>query len=487
MDNKDFLKLVELLEKESSARIAAEVARAAETAAFQQTISDQNASFGQTIQDLNATIVQLNETIGRLLEENRLLKGPKKNSGNSSIAPSKDENRPQRTSSLRGSSGKSSGGQKGHEGSTLKMSAAPDHVVEHRPGFCNCCGLDLDGQQGELASRRQVIDIPVIRPSYTEHRIFRKACTCGHITSGTFPSGVEAPISYGEQTTALIAYLHTRQYIPLARISEFFSSVYGMGISQGTVCGIIDRFAQKALPAFALIKQAISNAKVIGADETGMKENGKLNWFWSWQSKFATYITASKNRGFETVKAHFPSGFPNAILVHDCWPSHFNTPADGHQICTVHLLRELRFFKEKYQCPWAVQFSQMIMQAIELKKTIKPADYGNPIPQRAAIEALLDELIRQQISPDQPEVITFHKRIIKHRAYLLTFLYHHQVPSHNNSSEQAIRNVKVKMKVSGMFKSAKGAQNYAIIRSITDTCKKNQQEILNAFFTIASS
>ncbi|MFP5081013.1 hypothetical protein [Pedobacter sp. JCM 36344] len=30
----------------------------------------------------------------------------------------------------------------------------------------------------------------------------------------------------------LIAYLHTRQYISLARISEFFCSVYGMGISK---------------------------------------------------------------------------------------------------------------------------------------------------------------------------------------------------------------------------------------------------------------
>lgn len=101
-----------------------------------------------------------------------------------------------------------------------------------------------------------------------------------------------------------------------------------------------------------------------------MKENGSLKWFWTWQSKFATYITASKNRGIETVKANFPSGFPNTILVHDCWPSHLNTAAAGHQICTANLLRELRFFKEKYQCPWAAQFSEMIMAAIELKKII---------------------------------------------------------------------------------------------------------------------
>ena len=486
MDNNDFLKLVELLEGESSARMASEAARAAENATFQQTISNQNASFGQTIQDLNATIKQLNETIGALLEENRLLKGPKKNSGNSSIAPSKDENRPQRTNSLRGSSGKPSGGQKGHEGSTLKMTATPDSIIEHSPDFCNCCGLDLHAQQAELASRRQVIDIPVIRPLYAEHRIFRKTCSCGHKTSGTFPSGVDAPISYGRQTTALIAYLHTRQYIPLARISEFFTSVYGMGISQGTVCGILDRFAEKALPAFGLIKDAVSNAKVIGSDETGMKENGKLNWFWTWQSKFATYITTSKNRGIETVEAHFPAGFPKAILVHDCWASHLNTPARSHQICTAHLLRELIFFKQKYQSTWAAQFSRMLIGALELKKIMHAHDYQKPLKARAELEASLNRLLLQEIDAGHPEVLTFRKRMVKHRNYLFTFLYHHGVPPDNNNSEQAIRNVKVKQKVSGMFKSNRGAQNYAIIRSITDTCNKNAQCILNAFFTIAS-
>jgi transposase len=283
------------------------------------------------------------------------------------------------------------------------MSAAPDFEIDHCPGFCNCCGLDLAGQQAELISRRQVVDIPVVRPTYTEHRIFRKSCLCGHINNGAFPRGVDAPISYGKRTTALIAYLHARQYIPLARTSEFFSSVYGMGISQGTVCGILERFAGKALPAFAPIKQAVAKAGVIGSDETGMNQNGKLNWFWAWQSKFATYITASNNRGFDTVKAHFPSGFPNAILVHDCWSSHLNTPAKGHQICTAHLLRELLFFKQKYQCPWAAQFSQMIIQAIELKKTMQPAHYLRPIKNRSDIEATLDGLVRQEINPGHPD------------------------------------------------------------------------------------
>lgn len=59
MDNKDFLKLVELLERESTAGMTSEAARTSETVLFQQTIPD-----------LNPMIERLNDTIGTLLEEN---------------------------------------------------------------------------------------------------------------------------------------------------------------------------------------------------------------------------------------------------------------------------------------------------------------------------------------------------------------------------------------------------------------------------------
>lgn len=505
MDRTDFQKILELLERKSSARIASEAARVAENEArltenrrFQPTInrlleeikelkeSKGDATFQQTIDDLNATIKQLNETIGVLLEENRLLKGPKKNSRNSSVPPSKDQTRPKRTNSLRKPSGKPSGGQKGHEGSTLKMSATPEHVIAHSPDFCNCCGLDLVDQPAELTSRRQVVDIPVIKPIYTEHQVFQKKCPCGHKTRGHFPSGVAAPISYGPQTNAVIAYLHTRQFVPLARISEFFNSVYNMPISQGTICGILDRLAEKALPAFALIKKAVSSASVVGSDETGAKVNGELNWFWTWQCENATYITFSPSRGKQAIKDNFPAGFENAVLVTDCLASQLATNAEGHQVCTAHLLRELLFFEEKYESKWAGKFSKMLREALKLKKDIPIGEYDKPIKARSDLESILDSLLKGTINKKHKEVLTFQKRIIKLKDYLFTFLYHSDVPGDNNGSERAIRNIKVKQKVSGMFKSEDGAQNYAVLRSVADTCIKNVQCVLNAFYTLAT-
>lgn len=217
-----------------------------------------------------------------------------------------------------------------------------------------------------------------------------------------------------------------------------------MPISQGTVSGILDRFAKKSLPALELIKQTVCKSTVVGADETGMKQNGQLNWFWTWQNKLATYIVASANRGIATIKEHFPAGFPKAILVHDCWPSHLNTEAAGHQICTAHLLRELKFLEQKYQSEWATQFSRMLILALELKKSIPLDQYLEPMRERAQLENTLHNLINQKIDPQQIEVIIFQKRITKYRQYLFTFLYNKDVPPDNNTSEQAIRNIKVK-------------------------------------------
>jgi transposase len=62
-----------------------------------------------------------------------------KNSRNSSRPPSKDENTPQRNQSLRGKSGKKSGGQDGHSGSTLKKVETPDKIIQHHlKGKCTC-------------------------------------------------------------------------------------------------------------------------------------------------------------------------------------------------------------------------------------------------------------------------------------------------------------------------------------------------------------
>jgi transposase len=59
----------------------------------------------------------------------------RKDCSNSSLPPSKDENKPPRTSSLREKSGRKAGGQPGNEGRTFDMIETPDKIIEHRMFF----------------------------------------------------------------------------------------------------------------------------------------------------------------------------------------------------------------------------------------------------------------------------------------------------------------------------------------------------------------
>ncbi|WP_445733637.1 IS66 family transposase [Mariniflexile sp.] len=408
-----------------------------------------------------------------------------KNSRNSSVPPSKDENRPLKNQSLRTRSGKKAGGQPGHEGTTLKMAGSPDQIIDHKPGFCNCCGNDLSDRPEEFLLKRQVVDIPVIYPKYTEHRIFSKTCSCGHRNKSVFPENIRTAISYGANVQATIAYMHTRQYLPFERMGEFFKDVCNLPISQGTICNLLNGFALKSRPAYDLIAEKVSNGKVVGADETGIKVNGKKGWFWTWQGKSVTYVVFSKNRGTATIGTNFPQGFQDAVLVHDCWASHFQSQCRTHQLCIAHLLRELIFLEQRFESNWATNFKRVLYQALELKKNLDQEHYKNPILERDKIKTALEDLLESPLPENQKKLRAFHKRMIKHKAYILAFLHHFHVPPDNNASERAIRNVKVKQKVSGQFKTENGAQIYAVIRSVTDTCIKNGQNVLDAFKTIA--
>ena len=89
----------------------------------------------------------------------------------------------------------------------------------------------------------------------------------------------------------------------------------------------------------------------------------------------------------------------------------------------------------------------------------------------------------QEINFKNKKLNTLKKRLTKYQKYLLTFLKVMEVPPDNNFSEQAIRNVKVKLKVSGLFRSEQGASYYAILRSIIDTTIKRKQNVLQVLAT----
>lgn len=407
----------------------------------------------------------------------------RKNSGNSHIPPS--VSLVKRNQSLREQSDKKAGGQQGHEGSTLKFSATPDQIVNHLPDYCKVCGNDLEQIGAISLNRRQVIDIPIPAAICTEHRTFAKACSCGHVNKGEFPVNVNANIQYGSQIEALTAYLNVRQYMPFGRIQELYSKIMGLNISQGGIVGLLQRFTGKALPVYQEIKNRIEKADCLGTDETGAKINGKTHWFWTWQNEALTFITQSQSRGYKTIQATFPDGLPDVVLVHDRWAAHFRCDVYDHQICLAHLFRDLKYIDQVHQSDWAQSLTSILKQAIALNNEVG-YDGLSDSAARNKLERSLMDLLQHKLPDKDKLAVRLQKKLRKISHHILCFLHYNNVPPDNNGSERAIRNIKVKQKVSGGFRSLNGADGFAVLRSVIDTTIKSGNDVFYALSLIAN-
>jgi transposase len=361
----------------------------------------------------------------------------------------------------------------------------PTTVILHQPNYCHCCGNDLSGISSEFFGKRQVIDLPPITPVVTEHQIYGKRCRCGHLTESDYPAEAHSPVCYGPRLEGLTAYFHARQYIPYERMRELYVDIFGLSISSGSLVRMVASFSQKSKGIYEEIRRRVFSSPVVGADETGVNINGKNRWAWVFQTPAVTFIHSGLSRAKKVVDQLFPKGFPQAILVHDCWSSYFGVQTKGHQICTAHLLRELKYLGKLYaDQQWTADFTGLLHRALELKKTLPVEDYSKNIHQRSILEEQVDQMLAQTTDSQHKKMIAFKERIEKYRNYLFQFLYHPEVPPDNNASERAIRTYKGKQKVSGLFRTEEGAMAFAIIRSVIDTTIKNDKNVWEALALI---
>jgi transposase len=268
----------------------------------------------RAIQALSARVEELEERLAQL----------SKDSHNSSKPPSADPPA-KKPKSLRPQTGRASGGQKGHPGTTLCLSDEPDQIIVHAPHRCGGCGQSLESVAAQSLERRQVFDLPPLALSVTEHQALCKRCpTCQHLSCAPFPQAVPQLLQYGPGVRALCVYLQQAHLLPFERTQQILSDLFGCHPSEGSLANFLCLCHQRLAPVEAAIKEAIQEAPVAHFDETGARIGGKLHWLHVCGTQSLTYYAPHAKRGKPALEdiGILPAFCGTA--VHDAWASYLS-------------------------------------------------------------------------------------------------------------------------------------------------------------------
>mgnify|MGYP000327943954 FL=1 len=382
---------------------------------------------------------------------------------------------------MRKKSGKSVGGQLGHEGTTRKMEEIPDEIECISSHFCTQCGRDLSDIDGELDYVTQEIDLPQIRPICRERRFYKKVCSCGCCNRDYAPRkrGGNA-ITFGKNIRAVATYLSVVQCMPYERLQSLFETMFNVRISQGTLANIVREILEKSRPAIDLIERMIRESAIVGFDESGCYTDGKLNWSWIAQTTYLTLVFRGAGRGAKVLEDRFGDSLKNMVAVTDRHSAYFAIDFLNNQICLAHLLRNLEYINDiDKEQTWAKEVQTLLREAIHLRNE-KPSD----IIHKESWLTRLDDLLKRNLDNLRKEFNELKRGIIKCRDYIFNFLENPAIPSDNNGSERGIRKLKVKQKISGCFRSDTGADAFHALHSIADTAWKNGQSPLDAILAL---
>jgi transposase len=461
----------------------------------------------ELIEGLRREIATLKQEVVGLRQENAALKQENadlrrqlgKDSHNSSKPPSSDGlgKKPRIAGSLRGASGKKSGGQVGHKGDTLRQTDTPDIIKQHKASCCAHCQANLTAAMKSGVEKRQIFDLPEPRLEVTEHQAHIYTCgRCHNTTRAAFPEDVSSPVQYGSRIKAASIYLNARQLIPEDRVAEVMSDLFGAELlCPASVASWSAAKAEELNPFVDHIAALADRAAVRHLDETGFRVGGKLQWLHTVSTLAFTHYRVSETRGEITTT------LVGGIIVHDHFKPYFTLPGVEHASCNAHHLRELKALIEIEMEPWAKRMFRLLLKANNAVH--RAIDHGESVLAERikrrilrlydAIVALglafheqLPPLIKRSGTRGRQPRRPGHNLLIRLRDYkddVLRFLCDLTVPFTNNLAEQDIRMMKVKMKISGCFRTLAGAETFVTLRSVISTARKQGWNILKTLAT----
>ena len=416
-----------------------------------------------------------------------------KDSSNSSKPPSSDG--PKKIPNNREKSRRKPGGQKGHEGYTLKV---PDNLEElAEQGKVKLKIEDhTDGNCEWISSYTIGIDVV---PVYTEHR---------------YPAGtVVTPVAYDDSVKAFAVLLAEVECVSLERTAEILDLITNGQVSpsKGSIRTWIAQSAKGAAKRYEEIKQEVLNSQVLHTDETPVRstertktsENGEIVLETAKGKSFNIFIrvystlqavlfTVNAHKGDAGIALDGILEYFFGTLCHDHDFKLYKYAVE-HATCNAHLLRDLKGLLELYRISWAQKFRTLLQEMNSHKKADIDCSETSPLGCATDIydhfSNRWDSLVAEGasiLSEMESNSFGYNKlrrmvnRLTKYKDCHMLFLKLYDVPFTNNLAERSLRHCKIKQKVSSAFRSWQGALDYARIWTVVATAKCQGQSPLSA-------
>jgi transposase len=372
---------------------------------------------------------------------------------------------------------------RGHARQTRPLVDNPDQIIPAPVTECQTCQANLTKVKPERVLRRQVTEIPPVKPFIIETQQHEVLCPhCQRLNRGLLPEGLEADRFFGPNLAARVVYYKQTQHLSYERIVATMRDLYGVELSEGGIAAILRRAGEYARPIAEQIKERVIADKVIKSDETSARVKGRNWWQWVFVGLSGVYHHIGPTRSAAEIEAVLGEDRTVETWVCDCFSAQLKAPAKEFQLCLAHQIRDLERVIETFpKQSWAKALKGFFQTAIHLRNRYHRKEamtFSGYMRRVFQLESELDDLLSQPVHNQAAR--NLKERFLTHRDKLLVFLHDPDVPPTNNESERALRTSVIHRKVTNCFRSEWGAKAYAALQSVIATARFKGENIFDA-------
>ena len=403
--------------------------------------------------------------------------------GAQASASSDSSDRPRR----RRSSGRSPGGQPGHEGHGRSMMPAErvDQWVPVKPRACHRCGQRLPGEDPHPRRHQQVV-IPPVRAQVIEYQLHTLRCpACDLLTEADWPAGVSRR-TFGPSVQAWVGLLAGAYRLSHRNIVALLADAFGVEMSVGTVSPLQQEVSAALAAPVQEAGAYVRRQARVNMDETGWRQRRGRAWLWTAVTAGVSVFAIRNSRGREVVEELLGADSP-AVVGSDRYSAYGHRPAARRQVCWAHLRRTFEDFSAR--AGPAAGVGQQLLESTDQMFTWWHRVRDGTL-QRSSFQVYVSALrgrVRlalwsgQQVADARTAATCGN--LLDLEPALWTFARRAGVEPTNNEAERALRHGVLWRHTSFGTHSADGSRFVERLLTVRDTLRQQQRSVLDYLTT----